>query len=674
MSIDLKVYDNGDHTCLVWLPADEKPIPNCRGFAIQRIYNRQKDGEYLHGGIGFSDDDKLDPKNPWKFPIQRYMWWDYTVKIGDTVQYRVVPVIGSKSNLKLADNLASDFTPEMTISGQCTDHLSAYFNKGIVATQWVSRDLLKNAQDSLKTVISKPNDPLRNELSGLLRPQILNLLSEAKKNKGKIFAALYELNDPELLDGLTAFGDDCNLILANGAFKPPDNDENKAVRAKLKNKIRVYDRLVTGNHFAHNKFVVFCDADGKPQKVLTGSTNWTMTGLCTQANNGLIIDDAAVAQDFLDAWNRYHLAGNDYPDSLAASNSELKSFQVDGSKVTPWFVPTRHTEDMDYARKLINAAKDGILFLFFNPGGFEPPDQRDKWTLLQEILFRHHEEGNAYYNPNLYLKGVVNQEIPYLTEGQAPTKGQKPPDAHMDPTAPVHPVALYTGGIEPPDKLTQDLVVPLAIKQKFSTWQQEDLGSGVHIHSKVIVLDPFGENPVVMTGSHNLGVKASSKNDDNLVIIEGNRPLAAAYAVNIIAIFQNYHWNSYANKHAQNPKDPKTWHGLQDNDTWQQGYMTGEKLAELNFWFGKEDAQAQPAVAVRAAAAGAGAGGSFTTVPQSSSAPPVQHRATVHRAAHTASTGVHTRSRQSGATGGRAAKAPAAKNKGKNASSGARKK
>lgn len=23
MSIDLKVYDNGDHTCLVWLPNDE---------------------------------------------------------------------------------------------------------------------------------------------------------------------------------------------------------------------------------------------------------------------------------------------------------------------------------------------------------------------------------------------------------------------------------------------------------------------------------------------------------------------------------------------------------------------------------------------------------------------------------------------------------------------------
>jgi hypothetical protein len=37
---------------------------------------------------------------------------------------------------------------------------------------------------------------LRNELSGLLRPAILSLLADAKKNNGKIFAALYELNDP----------------------------------------------------------------------------------------------------------------------------------------------------------------------------------------------------------------------------------------------------------------------------------------------------------------------------------------------------------------------------------------------------------------------------------------------------------------------------------------------
>ena len=38
---------------------------------------------------------------------------------------------------------------------------------------------------------------------------------------------------------------------------------------------------------------------GNPQSVLTGSTNWAPTGLCTQANNTLIIDDANILFGFL---------------------------------------------------------------------------------------------------------------------------------------------------------------------------------------------------------------------------------------------------------------------------------------------------------------------------------------------------------------------------------------
>src|SRR5216683_5524643 len=136
MSINLKVYDNGDHACLVWLPSDGNPIPNCRGFAIRRLAQGQE--SYLHGFVGFSDTDRLDPKNPWKFPVQRFMWWDYSVKPGDSVQYSVVPVVGpNKDALTLDKPNASPLTPVLNITGQLTPHISAFFNKGIVAAQWV---------------------------------------------------------------------------------------------------------------------------------------------------------------------------------------------------------------------------------------------------------------------------------------------------------------------------------------------------------------------------------------------------------------------------------------------------------------------------------------------------------------------------------------------------------
>ena len=70
------------------------------------------------------------------------MWQDYGVAPGDVAQYSVVPVIGSdKDHLKLSPLNASALTEKMTIAGQATPNVAAYFNKGIVAAQWVSRAL-----------------------------------------------------------------------------------------------------------------------------------------------------------------------------------------------------------------------------------------------------------------------------------------------------------------------------------------------------------------------------------------------------------------------------------------------------------------------------------------------------------------------------------------------------
>ena len=603
MSLELTVYDNGDHTCLVWLPNDSNPTPNCRGFAIAKT--SQGTTTYLHGAVGFSDTDKLDPTNPCSFPIQRYLWWDYSVKPGDTVQYSVIPVVGpNQAKLTLDTKNASPITPPMKITGQCTPHLSAYFNKGIVAAQWVSKALSNTpSRASVIPLVQKPGTPLRNALSGLLRPEILSLMSATLKAKGKIYAALYELNDLELIPALEAFGADCNLILANGAFKPPTNDENATVRTQIKPKVTLYNRMVTGSHFAHNKFVVFCDSAGKPQQVLTGSTNWTSSGLCTQANNGLIIDDAGVAQDFLDAWNRLKAAGNDYPPALIQGNSTAKTYQVDGCSITPWFAATSAQQDLAYARKLIEAAQQGILFLFFNPGTFQ--QDPNKWTLLQNILERHNPS-DANCNPNLYMRGVVNQTIAGLTPGTAPAAGApKQSNPLQDPTAPAPVTLIKGGGASQPIPLGQSVMVPHNIKSQFHSWEQELLGASmVNIHSKVIVIDPFGQHPVLMTGSHNLGYKASSENDDNLVIVEGNAPLAAAYAINIISIYQTYRWNSYVEAHRQNQN---VWHGLADSDAWQASYLTGDGLAEIRFWMGQTTAGQQKTAAAGAATQSANA-------------------------------------------------------------------
>jgi PLD-like domain len=587
VSIELKVYDNGDHTCLVWLPTDGKPIPDCRGFTVHRTLKVDSTAapqeSHLHGFVGFSDDDKFDPSAPWKFPVQRFMWWDYGIQPGNIVQYAVVPVCGpDKDHLSPRPDLGSAQTPPMTITGQASAHVSAYFNKGIVSSQWVSRALAAVGEKTkLADHIAKPGAPLREALSGLLRPRLIDLLAEVKKSGGEIYAALYELNDPELIPALKSLGKKCHLVLANGAFKPPENDENKDIRKKLRSVVDLHDRLVPQGHFAHNKFIVICDSEGQSQRVLSGSTNWTMTGLCTQANNGIIIDDPKLAAYFLEEWKLLKAAGNAYPPSLAKANGKRTSFNVDGGTITQWFAPTDQGQDLEHARELINGAEQGILFLFFNPGVFVDSDESEKWTLLQSVVARH-QEGTPHYNPALYIHGVVNQEIAGLTTAG---KGKANPHAALDPTN-VSPVKLFADGKNAPRPVTYDSMIPSAIKNAFHNWQTEVMNQGVHVHSKVLVIDPFGNKPVVITGSHNLGHKASSKNDDNMVIVEGNAPLAAAYAINIIAIYQAYRWNTYVTAHA---KDPQVWHGLVDDPKWQESYLAlgGKSLAEIKFWLGE---------------------------------------------------------------------------------------
>lgn len=126
-----------------------------------------------------------------------------------------------------------------------------------------------------------------------------------------------------------------------------------------------------------------------------------------------------------------------------------------------------------------------------------------------------------------------------------------------------------------------DLVVPFAIEGETEHWFDEFVKkNGAHaiVHSKVVVLDPFAKVPTVMTGSHNMGTTASKKNDENLVIIEGDHDLAAAYAVNIMSIYNNYRWRY---RIARGSK----WNGIDDNDRWQRDYFNDpRKVAEAKFW------------------------------------------------------------------------------------------
>ena len=548
--ISIKLFVNEDDGLAVW--SSDAHIPGCLGFAIERRRNGVT--RILKNYVGFPGEGG-GPKASTTWPFQRWKWTDHSVSGGDRIAYRVHAMLGTPGALSLGP--ASAWSDE--VDAEPGSPIGAHFNRGIIASQWVARRLgeetvTNHPGANLLTAVATPGDPLRDELSGELRTALLGILDGAITSGAEIYAALFELSDPELITRLLTLGPRAHVLLANGAHAKakgqPMTDENAAARARLTGVVDLHDRMVRSG-LAHNKFLVLVDA-GQPTLAWTGSTNWTPSGLSTQANNALVVRDASVAGAYLAQWHLLKDAGDAYPPALRTANAIPKRFRVGapGTDLRIWFTPLAGGLDLANARQLLGGAQQAILFLMFNPG--------PKGTLLNVIEAMVGQPGPA--GSPLYIRGVANQ----------------------DPGGKTAPVFLYDErGIVPKGL---DIVLPAAIGDPFARWSKELLkapSAHAMVHSKCIVIDPLGDHPVVMTGSHNMGPAASGKNDDNLAIVEGDRALALAYAVNILGIYGNYRW-----RENQLRAHPVSFTDLATDDSWQSWGLTGDGAAEHRFWFG----------------------------------------------------------------------------------------
>jgi phosphatidylserine/phosphatidylglycerophosphate/cardiolipin synthase-like enzyme len=190
---------------------------------------------------------------------------------------------------------------------------------------------------------------------------------------------------------------------------------------------------------------------------------------------------------------------------------------------------------------LIAGAKQAILFVAFEPG---TPSIIEAIAKAQDA------------NPALFVRGTVTvakaaQDFAVAIKSDAVGDGN--------------------GATLSDDKALVDYrVIPAeGIKDPVGVWEKELNSAGFAItHSKFVVIDPFSDGCVVVTGSHNLGYQASYNNDENMAIIKGNRGLAEAYAANAVDIYDHYAWRWWLSK------NPATaWTSLQTSDASQNSYF-----------------------------------------------------------------------------------------------------
>ena len=556
MSLQIKAYSNSNDAFIVW--RSDALIPDCIGFELRCIQNGTS--TVVNNRVSFSS-GQPDPKHPESSatsPLRRFTWTDHGRADKSVLAYQVVPVVvPGTAAPTVREDLASPVSNTITISGAVGDGFECYFNRGMILSQFMAHYLngdfsdaaLKKFKADLNADPDKENS-IRTFLGGPLRAQLVQLLETAKSTNGHVFMSVFELSDNLLIELLTKLGKNAHIVLSNGAHKSKTDDENSGARATLTPVCDVTDRMLPSGYLAHNKFAVITDSSQNPIKVVTGSTNWSPTGLCTQMNNGIVFDDPTIAQIYLGQWHRLQQErSNITPPTLKAQNNKMKP--VPAKQVEVWFTPTTNAPEMQAVCDLIAKAEEGVLFLMFQPG--KSPIENAALQVKTD-------------KPNVLVKGVISTMDP-SDETQASVtlvgRGGKP----VPPLTIVQPAGISSVG---------DWAAEVSRKQFLTS-----IGFAI-VHSKVLVIDPNGSNPVVVTGSHNFSNTASTKNDENLVIIQNNQALARAYAVNIQSVYDSYEFRALAKLMQSEGKD--VINSMKDPKSWQAPWFQGDKLQELNFW------------------------------------------------------------------------------------------
>ena len=572
------------------------------GLAIYRIDSKGKETPLPSHAV-FKGQKIAKGQTTADYPVQKFYWKDpYARLIAEktgqrSFRYKVVPLQGKPGALVPMTSLPFVISNEVAISANTSEHVRAYFNRGLLSTQHVSSAFKgKPSAAGVTKLIGDPKSALRASLSGDMVEALTEFVDRAKTS-GTIYAALYELHDEELVQKLEGLGKRLNIVLSNAvetdASTKETSDGNQDARDRLAKTTgkQELNRIMPTGHIGHNKFLVYVNKAGKPKAVLCGSTNWTPTGLCAQTNNTLVIDDDKLAERYLSYWKQLAadtkaakgVAKSLQGKTLRSFDAKPKDLLIDENAVESWFSPNTPGNrsrpkkpaattkkkttakpkaeatppDMAAVMKRIANAKQAILFLAFYPGS----PSIANWAAQA-----------AKKNKALFVRGCVTNKS--ASEGfYYELKGSAPPPKVKGKKTPIKQDPRVIGA-----EALDGKVIP-------EGWQKEILKAGFAIiHDKVMVIDPFADDCVVITGSHNLGYTASYNNDENLVIIEGNRKLAVAYATHVLDVYDHFSWRYSVKQSGSKGVDMF----LKSNpDEWLSKYFddAGDvKNAQLDFW------------------------------------------------------------------------------------------
>jgi phosphatidylserine/phosphatidylglycerophosphate/cardiolipin synthase-like enzyme len=496
-------------------------------------------------------------------PVQSFVWDDFTLQPDSRYRFVFHPMKGTPASpVRSATPLTVTVRTE-PLYGATHD---VFFNRGTASSQAYT-DLYGNTP-----IANLPPDRQQQALGWLSRDlddALLRFVDQTQPGD-RLLCCFYEftyLPAATALKNAVDRGVDVQLVVdgkQNGSATEPafPREENLATLSAVSFPMeRVVLRQARASVIAHNKFMVHVPAGSVPTQVWTGSTNLTQGGIAGQTNVGHWVRDQALALAFQGYWTLLSSdPGAKTGDSAAVASTanaglrdaveQLSPMPTDlhtvATGVTPVFSPRHTTAVLDgYAELLDTASREGCITFAFGVNA----------------TFKNLLKDNTTQNAIVFM----------LLE----TRDQ--PD-------PQHPTAFVKINASNNVYEAWGSYLDNPVYQWVKETNASLLGLNQHVtyvHSKFMLIDPLGDDPIVVTGSANFSQASTIDNDENMIVVRGDRRAADIYATEFNRIFNHYYFRSVTEATAGEPPsalDASLF--LTEDDSWEQKYAAGSLKAK----------------------------------------------------------------------------------------------
>lgn len=499
-------------------------------------------------------------------PLQKFRWGDYTVDPGKSYRYRVVPRYDTAAKIvqdgkeaerrRDFDSIQGGVIVEVKTENNHGHEASVFFNRGAAASRAYNNRYGDNDPSGIPDALWW--------LSRGLEEALIGFIGQAVDASYAIHAAIYEFQKPKLLEALTrAAGRGVDVKVAYHARQKskkgkPDPDDKTAA----KNRAAIAAAGITfakprdadpQGAIMHNKFVVLLKkgANGsmQPMAAWTGSTNWTDGAIYGQLNLGHASYNVKIATAYNDYFQS--LYNNDSASDIKKHTQFLTPVPKDRDSIphgiTPIFSPQSKLDMIDLYAEL---CRTGKIVMVSAPFVLHPKILATfKQTPKNTLRFLMADKGSSFGKAGevkLLEHDVANQVSVATTLSSA--------------------LHDFQGRL-------------LEHEESFHH-------SGVHIHSKIIAIDPFGPDPILVTGSANFSNNSTKTNDENSLIIRGDTAVMDIYVTEFMRMFEHYWFRAHLEGKTKGGKKKKSVEariaGLKQNDSWTDPYYTSGSREETD--------------------------------------------------------------------------------------------